>query len=540
MTSLTIRTGTALAVGAILALAAAGPSTSLAATPKKGGILKFVVAGEAPSWDGHRETTYANVHPIAPFYSVLIRVNPDNPGSPTDFRCDLCTAMPKPTEGDTKYTFKLRKNVKFHDGTPLTAQDILATYEKIINPPAGVSSARKAYYAMVESVTAPDDHTVVFKLKYPSGAFLPALANPFNYVYSKAKLAQDMHWYEKNVMGSGPFMFDSYEAGAVLRGKRNPNYYHKGKPHLDGFEAIFADKLSVRQQAIQGDRAAIEFRGFPPKSRDDLVKALGKDITVQESDWNCVLLGTFNIKKKPIDDVRVRKALTLALDRWGGAPALAKIAIVKQVGGVAFPGHPLAATKAELQKFPGYWPDIKKSREEAKRLLKEAGVSDLTIHLNNRGVDQPYKIVGTWMIDQWRQIGVNAVQETKPTGPFYDTLRKKKDFDVSLDFNCQAIVSPLSDVSKFISDDISGSQYAGYQDRELDKLYDQMNREPDPKKQRELMRKFEQNVLGDNVYSMITLWWRRIVPHRSYVKGWKVSPSHYLNQDLSDVWLDKK
>ena len=88
MTSLTIRTGTALAVGAILALAAAGPSTSLAATPKKGGILKFVVAGEAPSWDGHRETTYANVHPIAPFYSVLIRVNPDNPGSPTDFRCD--------------------------------------------------------------------------------------------------------------------------------------------------------------------------------------------------------------------------------------------------------------------------------------------------------------------------------------------------------------------------------------------------------------------------------------------------------------------
>jgi len=538
MKTFAIKTATAFAVGAVLALGVGAAGTA-AAAPKKGGTLKYVVPAEPPSFDGHRETTFALIHPIAPFYSVLIRVNPDNPASPTDFRCDLCTAMPKSTDGGKTYTFKIRRGVQFSDGTELTAHDIVATYQKIIFPPKDVASARKAFYVMVESVTAPDPYTVVFKLKYPSGAFIPALANPYNFIYSKARLDQDMHWYEKNVMGSGPFLLDSREAGAVIRGKRNPNYYVKGKPYLDGFEAIFAKKQSLRVQAIQGDRAAIEFRGFPPKSRDDLVKALGKDVTVQESNWNCVLIATPNHQKKPFDDVRVRRALTLAIDRWGGSKYLSQIAIVKAVGGVAFPGHPLAANKAELQKLAGYWPDLKKSRAEARRLLKEAGQSNLKFELHNRGVDQPYKIVGTWLIDQWKQIGVTVTQRVQPTGPFYATLRKKKDFDVSLDFNCQAVVNPLLDVSKFISDDKSGNQYGGYKDREMDKMFDAMNQEPSPAKQRAIMRKFEKRALDEQVNAMITLWWYRIIPHRSYVKGWKISPSHYLNQDLSGVWIEK-
>ena len=90
---------------------------------------------------------------------------------------------------------------------------------------------------------------------------------------------------------------------------------------------------------------------------------------------------------------------------------------------------------------------------------------DLKFELHNRGVDQPYKIVGTWLIDQWKQVGVKVTQQVQPTGPFYDTLRKKKDFDVSIDFNCQAVVNPLLDVAKFLSDDKSGNQYGGYKDR---------------------------------------------------------------------------
>ena len=529
----------AVALGVGFGLAATVPAA--AETPKHGGILTYVVPAEPPSFDGHKETTFALIHPVRPFYSVLIKINPANPSSTTDFVCDVCDGkVPQPADGGKTYTFKLRDNVYFHSGEKMTSADVVASYRKIIFPPPDVPSARKAFFSMVESVSAPDSHTVVFKLKYPSGAFIPALAVPFNWIYQKSKLDKDMHWYETHIDGSGAFIFERREAGAFISGKRDPRYYIKGRPYLDGFKAIFAKKQALRVQAVRGDRAAIEFRGFPPKARDDLVRALGNKITVEESDWNCVLLITPNHKRKPWDDVRARQALTLAVDRWGGSKYLSKIAIVKTVGGIAFPGSPLAATKQELEQLKGYWPDLKKSRAEARRLLKESGV-DLSKHyyLNNRAVDQPYKIVGTWLIDQWRQVGLKFDQHVFPTGPFYANLRKKKDYDVSLDFNCQSVVNPLVDVSKFISDDRSGNNYGSYIDRDVDALFDKMNRTPDPAEQRKYMREMEKLTLDTHANDFITLWWYRIIPHRAYVKGWKISPSHYLNQSLDNVWLDK-
>ena len=348
------RFAAALALGTGLAMGASGPAK--AETPKKGGILNFIVAAEAPSYDGHKESTFAMVHPTRPFYSLLIRVNPENPSSPTDFICDLCEgSVPKPTDGGTVYTFKVKKGVQFHDGQVLSAQDLVATYKKIIFPPEGVSSARKSFFTMVESVTAPDDETIVFKLKFPSGAFIPALATPFNYTYSAKDLKEHGYdWHEKNVNGTGAFKFKEAVAGSHVEGVRFDNYHVKGLPYLDGYKALISRKMAIRVQAIRGDRAAIEFRGFPPKHRDDLVKALGDKITVQESDWNCVLMMTPNHKVKPFDDVRVRRALTLAIDRWGGSKYLSRIAIVKTVGGVVYPNHAFAATQEELTKLAGY------------------------------------------------------------------------------------------------------------------------------------------------------------------------------------------
>src|SRR5205823_5121597 len=230
----------------------------------------MIPADAPPSLDGHRETTYATVHTAAPFYSVLVRVDPNNPSSTTDFVCDLCKTLPKPTDDGKTYTFKIRDNIKFHDGSPLKAADVAASWSAIIHPPEGVSSARESYYIMVDTVTAPDPATVVFHLKFATDAFLPALADPFTFIYQKEILDKDPRWYEKNILGSGPFKFAEYETGQSISGVRNPDYYRKGLPYLDGFKGIYAPKQAVRVDAIRSGRAAIEFRGFPPSTRDEL------------------------------------------------------------------------------------------------------------------------------------------------------------------------------------------------------------------------------------------------------------------------------
>jgi peptide/nickel transport system substrate-binding protein len=532
-----IRPQTVIALAMLCLLALLMPGAT--ETPRHGGILTFVVAAEPPSFDGHREPTFTLIHPLAPFYSTLIRVNPANPSSPTDFVGDLALDVPTPTDDGTTYTFTLRQNATFWDGQPVTAHDVVATFHKIIFPPPGVLSAQKAFFSMVERVDAADDVTVVFRLHYASSAFIPALANPFNFIYSAQKLAQDVHWYEKHILGSGPFIFQEHRPGAFIAGRRNPHYYHAGQPYLDGFRATFAEQQSLREQAIRDGQALIEFRGFPPRSRDVLQRALGNQLTVQESDWNCVLLATPNHRVKPFDDPRVRRALTLAIDRWGGSEELSKAAIVKTVGGIVFPGHPLAATPEELRELAGYWPDLPQARAEARRLLREAGVPDgFTFKLLIRDIDQPYKIVGLWLLTQWRSIGLNAEQWVQPTEAYFKTLQSQStEFAVGVDFNCETVVNPLLDVSKFISDDRSGKNWANYQDRVLDELFDTMNRTVDATEQRRLMRQFEKRVLDEQAHMLITLWWYRIVPHRASVRGWKISPSHYQHQDLATVWL---
>jgi peptide/nickel transport system substrate-binding protein len=508
-------------------------------TPKRGGTLTYMIPADAPpSFDGHREGTFATVHAVAPFYSVLIRANPQNPASTTDFVCDVCSEIPEPADGGRTYAFPIRDDVRFEDGSTLTAFDVAASWNKIVDPPAGIISVRRGYYSMIEKVEAADPKTVVFRLKFATAAFIPALADPYAFIYKKEILDHDPRWFEKNIMGSGPFRFKEYQLGQSISGTRNPDYYHKGLPYLDGFVGIFADKQATRVSAIRGDRAAIEFRGFPPATRDELVAALGDQVTVQESDWNCGNPITPNHKKKPFDDVRVRRALSLAIDRWHGAPAMSKISVMKTVGGVAFPGSPLAATKEELEQLAGYWPDIEKSRAEARRLLKEAGHENLTFELLNRNVDQPYKFNGLWVIDEWSKIGVHVTQRVLQTGPFGEALRSG-DFEAVVDGDCQNIVNPLLDGTKYLPHSVSPSNYGNYEDPAAIEIYDRMVRETDFARQRALMRQFEKHVLDTEAHEIFLLWRYRIVPHRSYVKGWKVSPSHYVNQDLATIWLDK-
>src|SRR5207248_6384317 len=216
---------------------------------------------------------------------------------------------------------------------------------------------------------------------------------------------------------------------------------------------------------IRADRAAGEFRGLPPSAVDQIKGEIGDQVVVQEHDWNCGSGVWFNHQKKPFDDVRVRRALTLAIDRWGSAAGLSKIALVKTVGSIVFPGSPLAPSKEELEKIAGFWPDIEKSRAEAKRLLQEAGAEGLTFEMLNRNVDQPYKYNATWVIDQWSKIGLHVTQRVLPTGPWLEAMRNGS-FDAVMNGNCNSVVNPLLDVQRYLPASVYIASYGQFDDQQ--------------------------------------------------------------------------
>src|SRR5262249_12667933 len=151
---------------------------------------------------------------------------------------------------------------------------------------------------------------------------------------------------------------------------------------------------------------------------------------------------------------------------------------------------------------------------------------------------QPYKFVATWVIDEWSKIGLHASQKVLPTGPFFDALRNDA-FDVTLDFNCQGLVNPLMDVGKFLPHSVYVENYGNYDDQKAIDLYKKRIHEADVRNHPKLMRDFEKHVLDTEAHEIMTRWWYRVIPPRSYMRGWKISPSHYIGQDLAQVWLDK-
>ena len=527
--------GIAAAALTLWTLAATPTPAAAQDKPRMGGELVFVVPSEPPSYDAHQEETFGVMHPMAPHYSTLLRVDP-NDKTGTKPVGDVAESWTISKEGTT-YTFKLRRGIKFHDGSELTSKDVKASYDKIIFPPSGMKSSRKETYQSVEAIEAPDPYTVRFRLKWPESSLLLNLASPWNWIYRSELLNKDIRYYEKHVMGSGPFTFVEHVKGSHWVGKKNPSYWDKGKPYLDGYRAMFVSSSSAQVAAVRGERAHIQFRGFSPAERDSLVQALGPKIHVQESPWDCVLMVAMHHEKKPFDDKRVRRALTLALDRYEGSKALSKIAVVKDVGGIQVPGTPWATPPQELEKLAGYGRNIQAARAEAKKLLREAGVPDgFSFTFKNRGIPMPYEPVGIWLIDQWRQIGLNVKQEVIEASAYHPML-KRGDFDVAMDFACGFIVEPDLDLYRFVS--TSDANYGKHKDKVVDELFLKQSRAMDPEERRKHLRELEQRLVSDEVHVFYTLQWHRIIPHSAKVKGWTVTPSHYLNNQLDTVWLSE-
>ena len=523
---------------------ASSPSGAAGEQPQPGGTLTFIVNAEPPSFDGHRETTFALLHPIAPHYSTLYKFDPNDL---TTVIPDVAAAMPEISADKLTYTIKLRTDVKFHDGTKMTSDDIVATYNKIIFPPTGVLSPRAGAYAAVDAngITATSPDAVTFKLKYPSASFATNLASPWNFIYSAAKLKADIHWYEKNIMGTGPFTYVSNTKGQDWVGKKFPDYFGKDKngvqlPYLDGYKALIITDASAEVNAIRSKQAAIEFRGFTPQQRDTLSGALGSALAIQEAPWICVNYVVPNTKKPPFDDVRVRQALTLAIDRYAGSNSLQKITIVKDVGGLMRPKGPFAQADADLQKIAGFGTDGAANKAKAKQLLADAGQSTLTFKFLNRNITTPYEPVALFVLDQWKQIGINATHDVKETSAYQADLRAGN-FEVALDFNCDFLDEPDLQLAKFWSASGLGKglNFAYYDDAALDKMIDGQSRETDPAKRKALVADIEKYAMDTKAYQYPVLWWYRIIPYLNTVRGWRIGSNHYTNQDLETVWLGK-
>ena len=128
-------------------------------------------------------------------------------------------------------------------------------------------------------------------------------------------------------------------------------------------------------------------------------------------------------------------------------------------------------------------------------------------------------------------------QKVVPTGPWLESMRNG-DFTVALEANCQNVVNPIADVGRWLPHEVQRENYGCFSDPEMIDIYNRMLKETDTAKARVLMRQFDTRI-NEQAHQLAVTYWYRVVPMRSYVKGWKISPSHYLNQDLANIWLDK-
>lgn len=501
--------------------------------PKRGGTLVFAVESEPGNYDCDSNISFAFLHPIAPHYSTLLKFDP---GNYPQIEGDLAESWSVSADRRS-YTFKLRPNVLFHDGSRLTSADIKASYERIIDPPPGVTSARRASYAAISSIETPDPRTVVFRMSWPEAAMLANFASPWNCIYSAAKLAQDPQYPKTHILGTGPFVFVEHVPGKRWIGKRWDKYFQPGKPYLDGYEARFMSGGAAVAALERGEIEA-QFRSVTPSERDRLSAALGDQAEVSESPWLINILLAFNARRPPFDDARVRRALSLAIDRWQAAESLSGTTFLKFVGGVLRPGFAMATPEGELSALPGFSHDIAASRAEARRLLAEAGVRSLSLTLVNRDIAMPYAPAAEYVAQAWRQIGVTAHEKRLNTREWQAAL-EAGDFDAAFDFGGDYFDDPTLQLARYISRDLSPMNYSGATDRTLDALFVGQAVTGDLRQRTKIVRDFERRLFTE-AYTVPVLWWNRIVVTSSRLKGWDITPSHYLNQDLAGVWLEPR
>jgi peptide/nickel transport system substrate-binding protein len=359
-----------LAVAAIAVLAAY--DVSLAGEPKQGGILRVYHRDSPGSASIHEGATYSLNVPFMPIYNNLVVFDQNVAQNSVDSIVpDLAESWA--WSGDNKkLTFKLRQGVKWHDGKPFTSADVKCTFDMLMgkSPQKFRQNPRKSWYDEVDDVTPNGDFEVAFSLKRPQPALLSLLASGYTPVYPCHVSPGDMR---TKPVGTGPFKFVEFKANESIKLVRNPDYFKKGRPYLDGIEFTI---IPNRSTAILGFVSGRFDMTFPTEVTIPLLK----DVKSQAPDAVCVVepnnVATniiVNSSSPPFDNLDIRRALALALDR----KAFISIMFEGQadIGGTMLPAPAglWAMPREMLETIPGYGPDINANREEARKLMQKAG-----------------------------------------------------------------------------------------------------------------------------------------------------------------------
>ena len=506
--------------------------------PKRGGTLRYGITMRMPHFDFHQSGTINNLGSQGCMFDNLIRRDPRDSGK--TIIPDLAHSWEISEDGKT-YTFFLRKGVEFHDGAELTSEDVKATFDRIRKPPQGISIPRSVLFRAVSEIVAPDKYTVQFKLGDPRPAsfMMAAIASGWNGIVRKKTLEDNGYNLRKvlDIPGTGPFRSVKYVENETRIMEKNPKYWNKGLPYLDGVQFFSLIPFSTDLgSAILSNR--IDYgRIVDPVTARKAKATPGMSTTAFNQS---VIQGTWvNSKKKPFDDPRVRRALHLAFDRPVLVDVVKDVAPM-QIGGFLYPFSDFATPKAELVKRVGYQEDPTASLKEARALLAAAGHAD-----GLKGLDILVRDVPTFKL--WAQAIQAMLQEGLKVECNLRIVVESVWFDDTanghFDLAVGAVVSTLLDPSDYFNAwyRTGGPQnYSSWHNEKFDALIPEIDKEVDPTKRLALVRQAEAIMEQDPPVLPISweqindVWWNYVRGHNPY--------DYFGIYDvvrLDTFWLDK-
>jgi peptide/nickel transport system substrate-binding protein len=506
---------------------AAGASTQ-AETPTPGGIISQRLQMDPPSLDLHQVTTYQGVWPTTPCFNQLVQYDAAKPtATPENVVADLAEKWEQPDA--TTLVFNLKKGIKFHDGGDLAAEDVSVQFEWIKKAPQGKTSIRAPRMQVVESIEAPDAGTVRLKLSRPSPSLLPNLASHF-FTIGQAKDIVANGEIGPKLIGTGPFKLKNYQRGNLLELEKNPAYHVPGRPYLDGLRFYFLpDYTTALANFIAGQYQMFFDLQFLPNDAQRLKNELGDKVETVEAPGTLRDLVYTNTRRKPFDDVRVRRAISLALDRD------AAITVVKQGGalrgGYMTPKGVWAIPESELRKYDGY---DKSNVDQAKQLLAQAGAGGQMDVTATPRMD--VKDTAEFVKDQVAKIGFNLkillgdIATTQPQ-------MQRGEFDIS-----PWVVGIDTDDPDATFAELATSNavrnWSAVKDPQIDALYEKQSQTVDFNERKKLVQDLER--LSLSLYQASVLYFGSLnFAHYKSVRNFVYHESLYTNRRMEAVWLKR-